>query len=185
MTENIFFDVKKLKKFGKNSIIGKTVRIRHPEKVSIGDNVIIDDFVYIAGEVEIGDYVHIAPFCLLSAGKSKIIIKDFSGVASGCKIYAVTSNYIEACIGLPTLPEKYKYGSIFKEVVLEKHVFIGANCVILPGCHIPEGMATAAGLIVRSKKYEPWSLLLNSSGKILKRKGVESYLNNIKKIVED
>ena len=42
---NIFFDIKKLKKCGNNVTIGKTVRIRYPELVSIGDNVIIDDFV--------------------------------------------------------------------------------------------------------------------------------------------
>ena len=47
MDENIFFDLSQLKKIGKNVIIGKTVRIRYPELVEIGDNVIIDDFTYI------------------------------------------------------------------------------------------------------------------------------------------
>ena len=45
---NIFFDLKKLKHIGKNVIIGKTVRIRRPELVEIGDNTIIDDFCYIS-----------------------------------------------------------------------------------------------------------------------------------------
>ena len=46
--ENLFFDKNDLKKCGTNVIIGKTVRIRYPHLVEIGDNVIIDDFTYIS-----------------------------------------------------------------------------------------------------------------------------------------
>ena len=69
MNNNIFFSIADLKKCGKNVIIGKTVRIRNPEKVTIGDNVIIDDFTYISGEVNIGNFVHIAASCTISARK--------------------------------------------------------------------------------------------------------------------
>lgn len=91
--DNIFFDISKLKSCGKNVIIGKTVRIRNPEKVSIGNNVIIDDFTYISGEVEIGDYVHIGASSTLSASKSKITMKEFSGISSGCRVYAFFQLY--------------------------------------------------------------------------------------------
>ena len=134
--ENIFFDVSKLKACGKNVIIGKTVRIRYPELVTIGDNVIIDDFTYISGEVSIGDYVHIGSSCTLSASKSKIILREFSGISSGCRVYAGSSNYLKACLDLPTIPEEYSFGSIFEEVYLNRFVLIGANTVILPGVKI-------------------------------------------------
>ena len=48
MSDNIFFNINDLKYCGKNVIIGKTVRIRYPHLVSIGDNCIIDDFTYIS-----------------------------------------------------------------------------------------------------------------------------------------
>ena len=70
--ENIFFDKKNLLSCGKNVIIGKTVRIRNPEKVSIGDNSIIDDFTYISGSLEIGEHVHVGAGCTLSGSKKKI-----------------------------------------------------------------------------------------------------------------
>ena len=57
--DNIFFDRKDLKKCGDNVIIGKTVRIRYPHLVEIGDNVIIDDFTYISTSLKISSYVHI------------------------------------------------------------------------------------------------------------------------------
>ena len=61
MMKNIFFDESKLKR-GSNVIIGKTVRIRYPELVEIGDNVIIDDFTYISTECRfmIGSTFHLA-----------------------------------------------------------------------------------------------------------------------------
>lgn len=60
MSDNIFFHKSELKECGKNVIIGKTVRIRYPELVSIADNVIIDDFTYISTALVISDYVHIS-----------------------------------------------------------------------------------------------------------------------------
>ncbi len=179
MPENIFFNPRDLKYCGKNTSIGEIVRIRKPEKVSIGDYSIIDDFTYISGEVEIGKYVHIAPGCTLSASKSKIVLGDFSAIASGTRVYAATSSFIEANLSLPTIPDKFNKGVFYKEVIIEKHALIGANCVILPGCHIPEGMATAAGIVVRNKKYQPWVLVVDSSGRHIKRKMVDKYLNDV------
>ena len=59
-SDNIFFDIFKLKKLGKNVIIGKTVRIRYPELVEIGNNVIIDDFTYISTSLKIHNNVLIS-----------------------------------------------------------------------------------------------------------------------------
>ena len=70
--KNIFFDINDLAHVGTGVIIGKTVRIRNPEKVSIGDNTIIDDFTYISGSIEIGEHVHVGAGCTLSGSKKKI-----------------------------------------------------------------------------------------------------------------
>jgi len=43
MSENIFFDIKKLKYRGSNVIIGKTVRIRYPELVELHVYKILSD----------------------------------------------------------------------------------------------------------------------------------------------
>ena len=67
--ENLFFDPKNLKRLGKNVIIGKTVRIRYPELVEIGDNVIIDDFSYISTGLRIESYVHISSGAKIIGGR--------------------------------------------------------------------------------------------------------------------
>ena len=65
MSDNIFFNIADLKSCGVNVIIGKTVRIRYPELVEIGDNVIIDDFCYISTSLSISSNVHISSGCRL------------------------------------------------------------------------------------------------------------------------
>ena len=177
---NIFFDTSKLKKCGLNVIIGKTVRIRNPELVTIGDNVIIDDFTYISGSVDIGDYVHIGPGCVLSASSGRITMKPLSGLSAGCKLYAGSSNYMKCGLDLPTIPKEYQFNVIIEDVVLESFVLMGANCIVLPGCHLPQGFAVAANLVVRKNIATlKWHVLVDNQGKMLSRRGVEELAQRV------
>lgn len=178
--ENIFFNTRDLAYIGKNVRIGKTVRIRNPEKVKIYDNAIIDDFVYISGEVSIGKYTHIASNVTLAASTSSIFIGKYAGVSSGSKVYAGSSNYLAAGIDLPTFPKSIQYGTIYEEVVIEDSSIIGANSIILPGVSIKEGVAISAGCCISKKEKIPsWSIYTRNK-KIAPRSGKEIYLNRIK-----
>jgi acetyltransferase-like isoleucine patch superfamily enzyme len=183
MSDNIFFNIAFLKKCGKNVIIGKTVRIRNPELVEIGDNVIIDDFCYISGSVIIGDYVHIGASSTLSASKSKITLKPFSGVSSGCRVFAGSSNYLKGCLDMPTIPERNSFGSIFKEVTLGNYCLIGANTVVLPGVNLPNGVAFGANLVVNNSKYKEWTLI--TSEKTYPRRGKEKIMREVAKFYKE
>ena len=66
--DNIFFDLTKLKHLGRNVILGKTVRIRKPKEVTIGDESIIDDFTYISCAMDLGNNSHIASNVSISGG---------------------------------------------------------------------------------------------------------------------
>ena len=104
--DNLFFKKENLKYCGSNVLLGKTVRIRKPELVSIDDNSIIDDFTYISGEVEIGKYVHIAANCTLQASQSKIVMKNFSAIATGVRVFASTADYINCSFDIATLKKE-------------------------------------------------------------------------------
>ena len=104
--KNIFFDVKKLKHCGNNVIIGKTVRIRYPELVSIGDNCIIDDFTYISTALELIKNVHVSSGCKIIGGKNaKVIMGEFSTLAPNVVLSAGTDDYIGG-IATPLVPIK-------------------------------------------------------------------------------
>lgn len=179
---NIFFNINDLKKCGKNVIIGKTVRIRHPEKVTVGDNVIIDDFTYISGEVCIGSYTHIAASTTISASKSKVVIGSYVGIASGVRIFAGSSDYFHCGLDIPTIPDEHIYGVIYGEVNIANSCLIGANAVVMPSVSLPEGVAVSAGMSVRDKDYTPWTLLVTDTPKPIKRRGLKKYLGAINKL---
>lgn len=175
--ENIFFDRNDLKYCGNNVIIGKTVRIRRPDLVSIGDNSIIDDFTYISGEVEIGKYAHIGASSSLQASGSKIIINDFSGVSSGVRVYATSSDYLLCSFDVPTIPEEFVYGTIRLEVIFDKFVWIGANSVVHPGCNFPIGFVCGSLCKLSPQlSFKKWSILMDSTGRMMKRMGVKKVL---------
>jgi acetyltransferase-like isoleucine patch superfamily enzyme len=177
--ENIFFNPSDLKYCGKNVIIGKSVRIRRPELVSIDEGSIIDDFTYISGELQVGKFVHIASGCALQARGSKIIMKDFSALAAGVKVFATTANYINCSFDSATIPREIAYGSIQEEVVLDDFVWIGANSVILPGCHFPVGfVAGALSKLTKNLPYKAWHILVDDkSGESVRRIGVDKLIS--------
>jgi acetyltransferase-like isoleucine patch superfamily enzyme len=181
--ENIFFDLKQLKHCGKNVIIGKTVRMRRPELVSIGDNTIIDDYTYVSGEVVIGNYTHIGPSCSLQASGSKIIIKDFVGISAGSRLYASSSDYLVCSLEFPTIPEKVKFGGFAEEVILDSFSIIGANSVILPGCIVPAGFAV--GTHTRLSKFiemKEWSYYDSKRKRLIARTGKERVIKIAKSL---
>ena len=182
MQDNLYFNLKDLKYIGANVIIGKTVRIRQPELVSIGDNTIVDDFTYISGEVNIGNYVHIASSCTLQASKSKIIIEDFCGISTGVRIFGTSTDYLFCSVDLPTVPQNLHFGSVTLPVTLGKFSLIGANTVVLPGVTTPEGFACAALLKITPKlELKKWHLMLDENT-IIKRHAVNKYKTRLLEI---
>ena len=180
MSENIFFNKSQLRYCGSNVIIGKTVRIRSPEKVTIGDNVIIDDFTYMSGEISIGDYVHIGPGCVLSASSAKISLGAFSGLSAGCKVYGGSSSYIYCGLDIPTIPIEHQYNVIHENVEIGSFCLVGASSIILPGCTLPQGFAVAAALTLRKNlKIKSWHLLVDDGGTQVARRGMRELKDRV------
>lgn len=156
--ENIFFDLRKLKYLGVGAIVGRCVRIRHPEHVVIGDYSIIDDFTYISCELELGRHCHIAPNVTISGGHGRVTLGDFAGIAAGCSIHPASSDYLSASLDLPSVPEAVRFGGTAEPIRLDAHVLLGSHTVVLPGVHLPIGCATSAFTVVRKAKYAEWTL---------------------------
>lgn len=167
MAENIFFDLSKLKKIGKNVIIGKTVRIRYPELVEIGDNVIIDDFTYISTQLVIDNNVHISSGCKIIGGrKSRVEMKEFSSLAPNVVLSAGSDDYIGGIAG-PTVSMDYKGNPQIGEIIINKHCIVGASSVVLPNVTFYEGSAVGALSLV-NRNLEKWKLHAGVPAKVIK-----------------
>ena len=133
----------------------------------MGNDVRIDDFTTISGNVKLGNYIHIAQFCGLYGGDEGIIMEDFSGLSSKVTIYATSNDYSGNSMTNPMVPAKYKPGDKEAKVVLKKHVIVGVNSVILPGVEIGEGSSVGA-MSMCAKSLEPWGIYVGAPAKKIK-----------------
>jgi len=146
---------------GEDVQIWPDAKIVFPERISIGDAVIIDDFAMLMGgeETRIGSFVHIAAFSSVMGG-GRFVMDDFSGISCGVRIFTGNEDYTGGCLTNPTVPAPYRTASR-SFVHIEKHAIIGANTVVLPGVRIGEGAAIGANSLVMSD-CEPWSVYFGS-----------------------
>lgn len=156
-----FYSEKELKELGfesigENVLISKKASIYGASKISIGNNVRIDDFCVLSDRIRIGDYVHIAVYSALFGGEAGIEMKDFTCVSSRCIVYAKSDDYSGNSLTNPMVPDEY-LGVISEPVILEKHVLVGTGSTILPGVTIGEGSAVGCMSLV-NKSLDAWGI---------------------------
>ncbi len=176
MSANLFFEESQLRHIGKNVIIGKTVRIRYPELVEIGDNVIIDDFTYISTALTISNNVHIAAGCKLIGGRNASVrIGEFSTLAPNVVLAAGSDDYI-AGIGSPLVPLEFKGQVEIGTIELGRHCIIGANSTILPNVTLHDGAAVGAQSLVK-RDISEWTLQCGIPARYLKTRNRNEILH--------
>lgn len=146
------------KKIGKNVLLSRKASIYGASDICIGDNVRIDDFCILSGNITIGSHVHIAAGVMLFGGEKGIEIDDFAGISSRTAVYSESDNYLGEAMTNPTIPEKYRKiegGKIY----FGRHVLIGTGCTVLPGVCIAEGTSVGAMSLI-NKSLDPWSVYI-------------------------
>lgn len=144
------------KSIGDNVLISRKASIYSPEKITLGNNVRIDDFCILSGSIIIGNYVHIAAYCGLFAGQTGIEIEDFCGISSRCAVYAESDDYSGYAMTNPMVPKEYTNVTGGK-VKFCKHSIIGTGSTVLPNVEVGEGTAvTSMSLVYKSLK--PWMI---------------------------
>ena len=176
---NIFFNLSDLKYVGQNVIIGKTVRIRQPENVIIGDNTIIDDFTYISCAMEIGTNCHIASNVSISGGKGKLTMGNYSTISNGSSVHCASSDYKECSLDLPSVHENQQFGGETSDINISDFVVVGAHSCILPGSNIPEGSTYGAYTLIKpTNKLLPYHLYVGYNCRDLgEREDIEKLKN--------
>lgn len=142
---------------GEDVQIYPRAHIVSPEVVSIGDSVIIDDFVFLVGGVEtrIGSFVHLASFTSY-LGRGRLTIGDFVSVSSGARLYTGIDDFSGGSLVGPGVPEPYRQPTR-SFLTVEKFALVGANAVVFPGVTLGEGCAVGALSLV-NKDCEPWTI---------------------------
>jgi acetyltransferase-like isoleucine patch superfamily enzyme len=156
---------------GRNVVFGQQVVLRHPHKIRIGSNVVIDDNCLVDAKgdanrgIEIGDGVFIGRNTILSCKNGDIRIADRANIGFNCEVFSAS----DVRIGEDTLLAAYAYliggdhdfsdpsQSILEQsrvsagIIVGAGVWIGAGAKILDGVRIGDGAIIGAGAVVRSE----------------------------------
>lgn len=153
---------------GRNVVFGANVVLRHPHKIFIGDNVVIDDHCLLdaKGEsnagISIGSGVFIGRNTILHCKNGDILIGDEANIGFNCDL--ASSSRIE--VGPKVLIAAYSYlvggGHDFSRtdvavmdqqriahgIKIETGAWIGAGVTVQDGVTIGEGTIVGAGAVV-------------------------------------
>lgn len=159
-----------LKKCGRNVVFGANVVLRHPKKIIIGDNVVIDDNCLLDAKGEsnsgitIGSGVFMGRNTILHCKNGDIVIGDDVNIGFNCDI--ASSNRVE--IGRKVLIAAYSYivggghdfsrsdASVMDQKRTAKGIFIGpeawigAGVIVQDGCTVGDSTIVGAGAVVNS-----------------------------------
>jgi galactoside O-acetyltransferase len=164
------------KKIGDSVLISKKASFYGIEKMSIGNNVRIDDFCILSGEIILGSNIHISAFCVLY-GVNGIEIMDYSGLSARCTIYSASDDFSGDYLISPMVDKKFTNVTGGK-VLVEKYSQVGAGCVVFPNLIIGEGVAVGALSLV-NKSLESWGVFVGIPVKKIKdrKKGLLKLIN--------
>lgn len=181
--------------------LGKAVSLQHPQLISVGRSVIIEDYVRIDAlshqGVILGDNVTIAKFATIQCtgvirslgiglrvgNNSAIGAYSFLGAQGGITIgddvimgprvsfHAENHRYED-----PDTPIRLQ-GETRQGIVVENDCWIGAGAIILDGVRIGSGAIVAAGSVV-TKDVPAFAIVAGSPARIIKQRkdteGIES-----------
>ncbi len=116
---------------------------------------------WITGEPEIGEKTWIGAFTLLD-GQGGLTIGN--GVDISCGAAILTHSTVKRCV-----TERGYAGIEKKPVVIEDHVFIGENAVILMGSTIGHHSVIGAGAVVlEDSVIPPYSMVVGVPGRVVR-----------------
>lgn len=170
----MFFDKVAIDKIGfkfigHNVLVSDKCSIYGAGRISIGDNVRIDDFSLLSsgcdGFIELHNHIHIAAYASLF-GAGGIVVEDFCGVSSYTAIYSANDDYGGDYLLGPEMDEDC-LNVIKATVKLGKYVTVGTHSVILPGVIIEEG-AILGACSLASRSLQSWTIHGGIPAKALK-----------------
>ena len=155
---------------GRNVIFGQNVVLRHPHKIRIGDNVVVDDNCLLDAKgqsnrgITIGSGVFIGRNSILSCKDGDIEIADGANIGFNCEVFSAS----RVSIGRDTLLAAYCYliggdhdfsnpsqpvlaqGRRSEGVAVGAGAWLGAGAKILDGVTVGDGAIVGAGAVVRT-----------------------------------
>jgi acetyltransferase-like isoleucine patch superfamily enzyme len=143
------------KSIGSNVLISKFARFYEPDKIEIGNNVRIDDFCILSGNIKLGSYIHISAYTALY-GKFGIELENYSGLSPRCTIFSASDDFSGDYLIGPMVDSRFT-NIIGGKVIIKRYCQLGSNCVVLPNLIINEGAVVGAMSLI-NRSLDAWKV---------------------------
>jgi acetyltransferase-like isoleucine patch superfamily enzyme len=154
---------------GTNVIFGQNIVLRHPHKIRVGDNVVIDDNCLLDAKgdtnrgIAIGNGVFVGRNTILSCKNGDIDIEDGANIGFNCELFSAS----HVRVGRDTLVAAYCYliggdhdftdssravleqGRTSSGVRVGSGAWLGAGAKVLDGVTVGDRAIVGAGAVVR------------------------------------
>jgi acetyltransferase-like isoleucine patch superfamily enzyme len=171
---------------GRNVVFGQNVVLRHPHKIHIGSNVVIDDNCLLDAKGEtnrgiaIGDGVFVGRNSILSCKNGDIELKDAANIGFNCEVFSAS----QVRIGASVLMAAYSYviggdhdfSDVTKAVLAQPRIsagvtigdgaWTGAGVKILDGVTVGAHAVIGAGAVVR-QDVAPWAVAVGVPARVV------------------
>ncbi|MDE6696237.1 MAG: acyltransferase [Muribaculaceae bacterium] len=144
-----------LRSYGKKVLISRKCSIYGANHISIGDNVRIDDFCILSGNITLGSHIHISAFVALY-GANGIIFEDYTGISPRSTIFSAMDDFSGDYLIGPIHSDE-NTNVIGGTVTIKRYAQIGANCIVFPNLTIGEGSIIGAMSLV-NHSTKPWTI---------------------------
>ncbi len=136
----------------------RTFYLRHVLGLRIGENVAIHMGCFFTGDqIDIGDRSVVNRNCYLDGRGGLKILED---VSISPEVYLLSMSHNADSPGFDAVPNP---------LTIERHVWIGARAILLPGATIREGSVIGAGSVV-TKSTEPFAMVAGNPAKFIRER---------------
>ena len=176
-----------LGRVGRNVTFGVNVVLRHPHKIRIGDDVVIDDNCCLDAKgtdnrgIDIGGGVFIGRGTILSCKNGDIVIDDHANIGFNCEIfsggrvrlgrhalvaaytYLVGGDHAHDRTDVPVLQQ----ARIARGIEVDDNVWLGAHVVISDGATVGRDAIIGAGAVVRGS-IPPYAIAAGVPARVIR-----------------
>lgn len=167
------------------AIVSKSIRVRHPERFSVGEHSIVDDFCYFSTAIQIGRFAHVANGCSVGGGAGHAFtLGDYSSLSAGVRVWCASDDFARSLVFVPPPDfEDVKEFLIEGDVSLARCTAVGANSVVMPSNAVPEGTTIGAlSFVPPNFPFEPWSVYAGIPIRLLGRRDRAAVIRQVDRL---
>ncbi len=176
---------------GSNVVFGRGVTLRHPHKIRIGDNAIVDDNCvldakgYSNSGISLGDGVFVGRNTMIFCKDGNIEVQPKVNISANCELFSshrlvIGKGTMVAAYSCIMSGGSYDYQSNVSlveqdsyakgQTVIGERCWLGTKSVVLDGVRIGKGCIVGAGAVV-TKDLPNYAVAVGVPAKVTKMRG--------------